>query len=55
MDPADFREKATGCIFLVATLVVANQFIRLMPATLDRHAEGMVLGDIVLIVADMVA
>ena len=38
----------------MTALVVAHDLVRFVPARLDSHAESMVLGDIVLIVANVI-
>ena len=55
MDTADLREKPQRRVLLVAALVVAHDLVGFVPARLDSHAESMVLGDIVLVVADVIA
>ena len=52
---ADLSDKAVRVQLLVAALVVINNLIRLVSALLDCHAVGVVLGLIVLCVADAVA
>ena len=55
MDTADLREKAQRRVLLMTALVVAHDLVGFVPARLDSHAESMVLGDIVLIIADVIA
>ena len=38
----------------MTALVVAHDLVGFVPARLDSHAESMVLGDIVLVVADVI-
>ena len=52
---ANLPDKAVRVQLLVAALVVINNLIRLVSALLDCHAVGVVLGLIVLCVADAVA
>ena len=54
MDTADLREKAQRRVLLMTALVVAHDLVGFVPARLDSHAESMVLGDIVLIVANVI-
>ena len=53
--PADLPDKTVRVQLLVAALVVIYNLIRLMAALLDCHAVGVILGLIVLCVADAVA
>ena len=55
MDTADLREKAQRRVLLMTALVIAHDLVGFVPARLDSHAESMVLGDIVLVVADVIA
>lgn len=54
VDTADLREKAQRRVLLMTALVVAHDLVGFVPARLDSHAESMVLGDIVLVVADVI-
>ena len=50
-----FAQKTARRVFLVPALVVRHQFVGLVPARLYRHAQRVILRQIVLRIADVVA